>query len=307
VTIGDASLVTPVESGELLSVPGVRRRPGALFWYRFSRNKPAILGGVIIVSMVLVALLAPILAPYNPDFQDLNHVVQPPGHGHLLGTDDLGRDMLSRIIYGSRISVAASIVPVLLAIVVGVPVGLFTGYFRGMLDDTIMRIVDATQAFPFLVLALALASALGPGFLNAMIAIGVGFTPAFVRIVRGQVLSIAAQDYIQSAKSFGTGDLRILRLHVLPNAMGPLLVQTSVAMAAAILAEAGLSFLGLGVQPPTPSWGQMLTVAQEYINSAPWLAIWPGVAIFLAVLGFNLLGDGIRDGLDPRLKPFSDS
>jgi peptide/nickel transport system permease protein len=190
---------------------------------------------------------------------------------------------------------------VLLALLVGVPVGLVTGYFRGIWDDTIMRVVDAMQAFPFLILALALASVLGPGFLNAMIAIGVGFIPAFVRIVRGQVLSVSAQEYILSAKSFGTGDFRILRTHILPNSLAPLLVQTTVAMAAAILAEAGLSFLGLGVQPPTASWGQMLTTAQSYIYSAAWLAIWPGIAIFLAVLGFNLLGDGIRDGLDPRL------
>jgi len=182
-----------------------------------------------------------------------------------------------------------------------VPAGLITGYFKGWWDETIMRVVDAMQAFPFPALAFALASAIGPGFINAMIAIGIGFTPAFVRIVRGQVLAVASQDYILSARAIGTRDARILREHVLPNSLAPLLVQISVSMAGAILAEAGLSFLGLGVQPPTASWGQMLTVAQQYINSAPWLAIWPGIAIFLAVLGFNLLGDGVRDGLDPRL------
>ena len=284
-----------------LELAAPRQTPLRLFWYRFRRNRPAILGGAIIAAMVLAALFAPLLAPYDPNFQDLNHITQGPTGAHPMGTDDLGRDVLSRIIFGARISVAAAIVPVLLALIIGVPLGLVTGYFRGLWDDTIMRVVDAMQAFPFLILALAFASVLGPGFFNAMIAIGIGFIPAFIRIVRGQVLSVSAHDYILSARASGTRDLRILRRHVLPNALGPLLVQTTVAMAAAILAEAGLSFLGVGVQPPTASWGQMLTVAQEYINSAPWLATWPGVAIFLAVLGFNLLGDGIRDGLDPRL------
>jgi peptide/nickel transport system permease protein len=279
-----------------------RQTPLELFWIRFRRNKPGIVGAVIIGAMVAMAILAPLISPYSPYFQDLNHVTQPPGGGHLLGTDDLGRDVLSRIFYGARVSVAASIVPVVIALIIGVPLGLIAGFYRGVLDDAvIMRVVDALQAFPFLILALALAAMLGPGFLNAMIAIGIGFIPAFIRIVRGQVLAISAHEYIESARALGVGDARILRSHVLPNIMPPLLVQTSVAMAAAILGEAALSFLGVGVQPPTPSWGQMLTVAQEYINSAPWLAIWPGMAIFLAVLGFNLLGDGIREGLDPRL------
>lgn len=279
-----------------------RHRPIGLFWMRFRRNKPAIIGGFIIAVMVLTALLSGILAPYNPSTQDYYHLVQPPGGGHLLGTDDLGRDTLSRIIYGARVSVAASIVPVALALAVGVPLGLIAGYYRGVLDSwLIMRVVDAMQAFPFLILALALASVLGAGFWNAMIAIGIGFMPAFIRIVRGQVLSVAAHDYVEAARALGVSNSRILRTHVLPNALGPLLVQTSVAMGSAILAEAGLAFLGVGVQPGTPSWGEMLTVSQTYINSAPFLAIWPGIAIFLAVLGFNLLGDGIREGLDPRL------
>ncbi|GAC1321366.1 MAG: ABC transporter permease [Chloroflexota bacterium] len=300
-TASDTHELTVYEAGDDLLLVVARQTPLSIFWSRFRRNKPAILGGVIIGVMALMALLAPLIAPYSPTYQDLNHTIQGPGGGHLLGTDDLGRDVFSRIIFGARISVAASIIPVLIAVAAGVPAGLITGYFKGWWDETIMRVVDAMQAFPFLVLALALASALGPGFINAMIAIGIGFTPAFVRIVRGQVLAVASQDYILSARAIGTRDARILREHVLPNSLAPLLVQISVSMAGAILAEAGLSFLGLGVQPPTASWGQMLTVAQQYINSAPWLAIWPGIAIFLAVLGFNLLGDGVRDGLDPRL------
>lgn len=298
----DVPAITVYEAGDDLGFTVSRQTPFALFWVRFKRNKPGIVGAIIIGVMVLMALFAPLIAPYSPYFQDLNHVVQGPGHGHLLGTDDLGRDVLSRIIYGARVSVGASIIPVLIALLIGVPLGLVAGFYRGILDEgLIMRVVDAMQAFPFLILALALASVLGPGFLNAMIAIGIGFIPAFIRIVRGQVLSVSGQEYVQSARALGASDGRILRVHILPNLLAPLLVQTSVAMAAGILAEAGLSFLGLGVQPPTPSWGQMLTVAQEYINSAPWLATWPGVAIFLAVLGFNLLGDGIREGLDPRL------
>ncbi|MDQ2745373.1 MAG: ABC transporter permease [Chloroflexota bacterium] len=269
---------------------------------RFRRNKPAIVGGAIIAIMVLTALFSALLSPYNPSTQDYSHLVQPPGSGHLLGTDDLGRDVLSRIIYGARVSVASSIVPVAIALGVGVPLGLIAGFYRGFLDDwLIMRVVDAMQAFPFLILALALASVLGAGFWNAMIAIGIGFIPAFIRIVRGQVLAVSTLEYIEAARALGVGNSRILRSHVLPNALGPLLVQTSIASASAILAEAGLAFLGVGVEPGTPSWGQMLTVSQAYINSAPWLAVWPGIAIFLAVLGFNLLGDGIREGLDPRL------
>lgn len=283
-------------------IVAARHRPIGLFWIRFRRNKPAIVGGLIIGVMVLTALLSGLISPYNPSTQDYSHLVQPPGGGHLLGTDDLGRDTLSRIIYGARVSVAASIIPVALALVVGVPLGLIAGYYRGFLDGwLIMRVVDAMQAFPFLILALALASVLGAGFWNAMIAIGIGFIPAFIRIVRGQVLSVTALDYVEAARALGVGNGRILRTHVLPNTLGPLLVQTSVAMGSAILAEAGLAFLGVGVQPGTPSWGEMLTVSQTYINSAAFLAIWPGVAIFLAVLGFNLLGDGIREGLDPRL------
>lgn len=295
--------VTVYEAGDDLAVTVARSTPVTIFWYRFRRNKPAILGAVIVFLMILAALLSPLLSPYNPTTIDPLNALQSPSGKHLLGTDELGRDLLARIIYGARIAAAASIIPVLIALFVGVPLGLIAGYFRGFWDEwVIMRVVDAMQAFPFLILALALAAALGPGLFNAMIAIGIGFIPGFIRIVRGQVLTVSAEEYIQSARALGVGNARILRTHVLPNAMGPVLVQTSVAMAAAILAEAGLSFLGLGVAPPTPSWGEMLTTAQSYINSDQWLAIPPGIAIFLAVLGFNLLGDGLRDALDPRLR-----
>jgi peptide/nickel transport system permease protein len=275
----------------------------ATFLQRFAYNKLAIVGALIIVIMVLFAVAAPLIAPYDPLAQDLDHVLEPESAQHLMGTDDLGRDMLARIIFGARLSLLAAIYAVGIAFAIGVPVGMLSGYYRGGWDElVVMRIVDAVQAFPFLILALALAATLGAGFGNAMIAIGIGFAPAFVRIVRAQVMTVASQDYILAARAIGSRHGHILWRHVLPNSMAPLLVQTTVSMAAAVLAEAGLSFLGLGAQPPTPSWGQMLSVAQGYISLAPWLAYWPGLAIFLAVMGFNLVGDGVREALDPRLK-----
>ena len=274
----------------------------AAFLRRFLRNKLAMIGALIIGVMIIFAVFAPLIAPYDPLNQDLDHVLEPENAQHLMGTDDLGRDMLSRIIYGARLSLLAAIYAVGIAFAIGVPVGLLSGYYRGAWDElVVMRVVDAVQAFPFLILALALAATLGAGFGNAMIAIGLGFAPAFVRIVRAQVMSVAGQDYILAAGAIGARDSRILLRHVLPNSMAPLLVQTTLSMAAGVLAEAGLSFLGLGAQPPTPSWGQMLSVAQGYISLAPWLAYWPGLAIFLAVMGFNLIGDGVREALDPRL------
>jgi ABC-type dipeptide/oligopeptide/nickel transport system permease subunit len=274
----------------------------AAFLRRFLRNKLAMIGALIIGVMIIFAVFAPQIAPYDPLNQDLDHVLEPESAQHLMGTDDLGRDMLSRIIYGARLSLLAAIYAVGIAFAIGVPVGLLSGYYRGAWDElVVMRVVDAVQAFPFLILALALTATLGAGFGNAMIAIGIGFTPAFVRIVRAQAMSVASLDYILAAGAIGARDSRILLRHVLPNSMAPLLVQTTLSMAAGVLAEAGLSFLGLGAQPPTPSWGQMLSVAQGYISLAPWLAYWPGLAIFLAVMGFNLIGDGVREALDPRL------
>ena len=274
----------------------------AAFLRRFVRNRLAMIGALIIGVMIIFAVFAPLIAPYDPLNQDLDHVLEPESAQHLMGTDDLGRDMLARIIFGARLSLLAAIYAVGIAFVIGVPVGLLSGYYRGAWDElVVMRVVDAVQAFPFLILALALTAKLGAGFGNAMLAIGIGFTPAFVRIVRAQVMSVASQDYILAVGAIGARDSRILLRHVLPNSMAPLLVQTTLSMAAGVLAEAGLAFLGLGAQPPTPSWGQMLSVAQGYISLAPWLAYWPGLAIFLAVMGFNLIGDGVREALDPRL------
>jgi peptide/nickel transport system permease protein len=277
--------------------------PSRIFLRRFARNRLALLGALIILLEIFCALAAPMIAPYDPLEQDLDQLTQPASAEHPMGTDELGRDELSRVIYGTQISLQAAIYAVGLAVLIGAPLGLLVGYYRGFWDEWIvMRVVDALQAFPFLILALALAGTLGASFTNAMIAIGIGFMPGFVRIARGQALAITHLDYVLAARALGVRNKRILMRHILPNSMAPLLVQTTLAMAAAILAEAGLSFLGLGVQPPRPSWGQMLSAAQGYISSAPWLAYWPGLAIFFSVLGFNLFGDGLRDALDPRLK-----
>ncbi|HET9224606.1 MAG TPA: ABC transporter permease, partial [Roseiflexaceae bacterium] len=237
---------------------------------RFGRNRLALVGAVILALNIVSALAAPLLAPYDPLEQQLDQLLQPESRAHPMGTDELGRDELSRVIYGARISLQAAIYAVGLAVLIGVPLGLLVGYYRGFWDEVVvMRIVDALQAFPFLILALALAAALGAGFGNAMIAIGIGFAPAFIRIARAQTMAIGHQDYVLAARALGIHNLRILLRHILPNALAPLLVQTTLLMAGAILAEAGLSFLGLGVQPPTPSWGQMLNAAQGFMTLAP--------------------------------------
>ncbi|SDN94920.1 peptide/nickel transport system permease protein [Paenibacillus sp. yr247] len=275
-----------------------------IMFRRFVRNRLAVCGALIIGILMIVAIFAPVIATHDPIFsQDYANLLQKPGNGHILGTDDLGRDTFSRIVFGARLSIEAAVVSVGIAVLIGVPIGLITGYFRGFWDEwVVMRIVDAVQAFPSLILALAMAAALGGGFFNAMIAIGVGFTPAFVRITRAQVLTVRNLEYIHAAKAIGAKNWRIMFLHVLPNSMAPLMVQTTLSMAAAIIAEAGLSYLGLGARPEEPSWGSMLHIAQGYLNIDPMLAVWPGISIFLVVLGFNFLGDGIREVLDPKLK-----
>ncbi|MBA4541479.1 MULTISPECIES: ABC transporter permease [Thermoactinomyces] len=273
------------------------------FFRRFARNKLAVAGAVIFVFLILTAVFAPWISTHDPIYdQDYSAILQSPGHNHLLGTDDLGRDTFSRLVYGARLSLEAAVVSVGIALVIGVPIGLVCGYFRGFWDEWIvMRIVDAMQAFPSLILALAMAAVLGGGFGNAIIAIGIGFIPSFVRITRSQVMSVTNQEFVQAARAVGANDWRIMFLHVLPNSLAPILVQTTLAMASAIIAEAGLSYLGLGAKPEEPSWGSMLNVAQGYLTIDPLLAFWPGLAIFLVVLGFNLLGDGIREVLDPKL------
>jgi peptide/nickel transport system permease protein len=274
-----------------------------IFLHRFTRNKLAVVGAIIFAALVLTAIFAPLIATHDIYAQDYEAIMQPAGNGHLLGTDDLGRDTFSRLVYGARLSLQAAVISVGIAVLIGVPIGLITGYYRGFWDEwVVMRIVDAMQAFPSLILALAMAAALGGGFFNAMVAIGLGFLPSFIRITRAQVLSVRNLEFVQAARAIGANNWRIMFLHVLPNSMGPLLVQVTLAMASAIIAEAGLSYLGIGAKPEEPSWGSMLHIAQGYLNIEPMLAFWPGLAIFLVVLGFNLLGDGIREVLDPKLK-----
>jgi peptide/nickel transport system permease protein len=269
---------------------------------RFSRNRLALIGAVIITVLVLLALAAPVLARYDPIFdQDYGNLLSGPSAEHWLGTDDLGRDIYSRMLYGSRISLQAALISVGLAFSLGVPIGILSGYYRGAVDAIVMRVVDALQAFPSLILALALAAALGGGFYNAMVAVGIGFTSSFVRLARGQAMTIRNLDYVMAARSIGAGHMRIMWRYILPNALAPLVIQATFAMGTAIIAEAGLSYLGLGAKPEDPSWGSMLHIAQGYLNSTPMLAMWPGLAIFLVVLGFNLLGDGIREVFDPKL------
>jgi peptide/nickel transport system permease protein len=267
---------------------------------RLLRRKGAIFGLVIIALFLFLAIFAPLLTPYDPIAQSWTSVRKPPSLAHWFGTDDVGRDILVRVIFGARASLMAGVISIGIALAIGVPLGLAAGYLGGFLDALISRITDAMLACPFLILAIALAAFLGPSLGNAMIAIGVTTTPIFVRLTRGQVMSVKVEDYIEAARAVGNPRWRIALRHILPNIMPALLVQATLSIAAAIIAEAALSFLGLGQQPPAPSWGSMLNSAQRFLVNAPWMAVWPGLAIFLTVLSFNLVGDGLRDALDPR-------
>ena len=267
---------------------------------RLARHRLAMFGAVLVALEVGLALLAPWIAPHEPNRMDYTAVLSGPTTEHPLGTDDLGRDLLSRTLYGSRLSLEVGIVAVLVAVVLGVPIGLVSGYFGGIFDEAVMRVVDAVMALPALVLALTIAAVLGPGIWNATVAIAVVAAPTYTRLVRGQVLSIKENDYVLAAQSIGAPTWVILMRHILPNAFSPVIVQASLGVGFAIILEASLSFIGLGAQPPTPSWGNMVQVGFQYLEIAPWFVLIPAVAIFLAVLGFNMLGDGLRDTLDPK-------
>jgi peptide/nickel transport system permease protein len=267
---------------------------------RLFKRKGAVVGLVVIALFLLFALFAPLIVPYDPIATSWSLVRKPPTLQHWFGTDDLGRDVLARVVYGARASLMAGAISVGIALGVGVPLGLLSGYRGGFIDALISRMTDAMLACPFLILAIALAAFLGPSLGNAMIAIGISATPIFVRLTRGQVMSVKVEDYVEAARAMGNPRWRIALFHILPNIMPALLVQATLSIAAAIIAEAALSFLGLGQQPPSPSWGSMLNAAQRFLTNAPWMAIWPGLAIFLVVLSFNLVGDGLRDALDPR-------
>ena len=267
---------------------------------RLFKRKGAVVGMVVIATFIVLALFAPLLVPYDPVATSWTLVRKAPSSLHWFGTDDLGRDVFARVVYGARASLSAGVISVGIALSIGVPFGVLSGYRGGFIDSLISRITDAMLACPYLILAIALAAFLGPSLGNAMIAIGITTTPVFVRLTRGQVISVKVEDYVEAARAMGNPPWRIALFHILPNVMPALLVQATLSIAAAIIAEAALSFLGLGQQPPAPSWGSMLNSAQRFLTTAPWMAVWPGLAIFLVVLSFNLVGDGLRDALDPR-------
>jgi peptide/nickel transport system permease protein len=278
--------------------PRARRR--RILRRRFLR-RPAAVGSLgVVVVVVLVAVFARWIAPYPADQTDFDALLQGPSREHLLGTDDLGRDTLSRIVFGARASILAGFLATVLAMAFAVPIGLIAGYYRGSVDTVIARVTDVLLAFPFLILAVGLAAILGPSLLNATLALGIAAIPGLVRVARGEALALREEDYVRAAVANGANDAVILGRHILPNMTSTLLVQATITIPAAIIGEAVLSFLGLGVQPPTPSWGVMLNAAQPWLGEAPWLAVYPGLAIVVAALAFNLLGDGLRDVLDPK-------
>ena len=271
-------------------------------WAKLRRNKAALFGAILILIYLITALLAPILFPGNPSAPNLMKSLERPSIEHPLGTDELGRSILGRIIYGSRVSLLISIGVVFVGLLIGVPLGLMSGYYGGKVDFGIQRVTDTLLAFPGFLLALALVAVLGVGLKNTIISVGISMVPIYIRLVRGCTLSVKEQTYVEAARAMGTRDVTILIRHILPNVMAPITIQTSLGMGTAILFAAGLGFLGLGVQPPTPEWGTMLGSGRAYLFNAPHVATFPGIAIFFAVLGFNLSGDGLRDILDPRFK-----
>ena len=284
--------VQPVSAGAL-----------ATAWRRLRKNRLAVLGGAVLVAFLLVAFLAPVLAPHDPLAQDLYNRLSEPSLTHPFGTDDFGRDVLSRVIHGTRISLKVGLAAVLIALVTGTAIGITAGFWGGPLDQILMRLMDLMLAFPSILLAIGIVAVLGPGLENAMLAIGIVAVPQYARLVRASALRVREMDYVHAARALGAGDARILAYAILPNCTAPLIVQSTLGLATAILDAAGLSFLGLGAQPPTPEWGAMLNGARELILVAPWLLAYPGSAILITVMAFNLLGDGLRDALDPRTGP----
>lgn len=294
--------MTQVTGNAFISDPVLVVRQENRVWKKFRTHPSAMIGGGLAFFFVLIAFLAPTFPIVDPSATDWLVVRKAPSFAHPFGTDEIGRDVLSRMIWGAQASLLAGLVSVAIAIGLGVPLGILAGYFSGWTDAVISRCTEALLAAPFLVLAIALSAFLGPSLTNAMIAIGISTTPIFIRLTRGQVLSVKAEDYVESARAVGVPTFKILSRYIFPNVLPPILVQATLSVATAIIAEASLSFLGLGQQAPDPSWGQMLNTAKNFLHQAPWMAMWPGIAIFLVVLGFNLLGDGLRDALDPREK-----
>lgn len=285
--------------------PSPQERERARRWTvlrQAARTRLGPLGVVVMIAAIAVALLAPLISPYDPLKQDLGNTLARPDRAHLMGTDNVGRDVLSRMIWGTRVSLLAGFGSVALAMVTGGLLGLLAGYAGGRTDGLVMRVMDAVLSFPPLVLALALGAVLGAGLTGVVIALGVVYTPTFARLMRGQVLTITARDYVEAARALGAPGWRVAWHHVLPNAAAPIVIQASLSVAFAILAEASLSFLGLGIQPPGASWGSMINAGRGYLQQAPWIVFWPGTALFVTVVGLNFVGDAVREALDPRLR-----
>ena len=274
----------------------------SLFWHRFKKNRLAVFGGIIVLLLFTIAVFAPFVAPYNPDAINVKHVLEAPSFSHPFGTDDLGRDIFSRVIYGSRISLAVGFVAVGIATIIGIIFGALSGYYGGWLDTIIMRFVDIMLSIPTFFLILAVIAMLEPSIWNIMIVIGITSWMGVARFVRAEFLSLKEREFVLSARALGASDFRIIFRHILPNAMSPVLVSAVLGIAGAVLIESALSFLGIGVQPPTASWGNILTIGKDNIEIAWWISVFPGLAIFITVLAYNLLGEGIRDSIDPRLK-----
>ena len=299
---GSTRALPPTEQG----AEAFGRKESRSFWsratYVFRHSRTALLGGIIIAVFLFIALFAQWLAPYDPNEVILGQRFLPPSSEHLFGTDNLGRDILSRILYGARISLWVGILTVSLAMLIGVPMGLLAGYRGGVVDAVFMRLVDVFLAFPVIILAIAIIAVRGPSLLNVMLALVAVYWTTYARVTRGVTLALREEDYMLAARSIGVPTVRVMWRHLLPNSLAPILVIATLGLGNAILAEAALSFLGLGIQPPAASWGSMLNFGMQFMRDAPWLTWFPGLAIFLTVLGFNLLGDGIRDAMDPRMR-----
>src|SRR3954469_12814137 len=269
---------------------------------RFLRSRTGLFGVVVLLTVTLCAVFAAQIAPYSPTRQNFLDEKEPPSREHLMGTDEFGRDVFSRVIWGAQASLLAGAVAASIALVIGLVLGMLAAFYGGALDSVTMRVMDIILAFPYLLLAIAVVAILGPGLVNAMIAIGIVYVPYYARVVRGSVLSVRAREYVEAARALGAADGRVMVQHVLPNALAPVIVQTTLNVGTAIIDTAGLSFLGLGTQPPTPDWGNMLAGGRSYVIDAPWIATFPGLAILVTVLSFNLMGDALRDAFDPRLR-----
>ena len=271
-------------------------------WIRMKRNKLAMMGLFIIILLVIVAIFADVIAPYGYADQNLANQYQKPSMEHLFGTDELGRDIFSRVVYGSRVSLRVGFISVSISMIIGVAFGAITGYYGGKVDNVLMRLIDIVQALPDTLLAIAIMASLGPGLTNLMIAVGIAAIPGYARLVRSSVLSLKDQEFIEAARANGSSDFRIILKHIIPNCMAPIIVQATLGVAYAIINAAVLSFIGLGLEPPTPEWGAMLSGGRAYIRDFPHMTLFPGLAIVITILALNLLGDGLRDALDPKLK-----